>query len=313
MKSLFNKQTLSTLLFGLFFSVAFFSCTKEIRVDQKQNTDNDANPVTTQSALTAIIGGDTFRSTVASAVINDTSIVIIGNNASGEIKLTVLDTLTGIYNIDTSIAAARYLNSNPTTEYLANSKTSYGQIRIESIDKVNKIVRGKFSFTGKATNGSTKTITDGTFTVNYTRKDNTTSANDTVYSNNPNKPNNYMRAVFNTDTVIFSIKESFFYLGNLNLVGYKTVKNKYGIVITIDPNSQPGNYALSGNFGTNSAYYVDSVQTKYNAMAGSSITILLNDPVGRHIKADFNLLTEAPNAVPPKSQEITDGVLEFYY
>jgi hypothetical protein len=87
--------------------------------------------------------------------------IITGLDSSGdEIKITIYGTASGNYVESTIIhqfTATLTSNSNVYTTY-------EGTVTISSVDEINKIVDGSFSFNVKDSNQNIKSITDGIFT-----------------------------------------------------------------------------------------------------------------------------------------------------
>jgi len=146
-----------SLLFG-FILMSFLSCTTGGNSDQ------------TRPVMYAMVNSVNWRSADPHARISENSIVVYGTSANGQtIQLRILSGEQGEYalNMQTANEGKFIPNmSDAVVAYSTNSSTQgTGMAFINSINEESRTVSGSFYFKGyRATDGSFKSISDGTFT-----------------------------------------------------------------------------------------------------------------------------------------------------
>lgn len=296
------------------FAALFFSCNKDISVPADES--KTSNPPSNRKAnLTAVIDGDSFKSSQATAVLSDSGFYISGISMGGDrIQLMMKNgDEPGLYVINNkSKHYAVYRESG--VEYRSDSTHGSGQIRVTNLDTINHVISGTFAFTGERNNGAIRNVNGGDFNITYTVTITPPiDENDTVFSTNPKKGLNKMSAIIvGSDTIDFEHVESFQYLNNLYMTGYTDDEER--IMITVAPDEPAGMVQLVGNFGTNSAYYRSPIPSslEYAAEAGSStLTITSNDLAQRRIVGTFFFKGKVAGGTANK--QINSGTLTIYY
>lgn len=150
-------KSVKTLLTLLAFSFVFTSCSK----------DDDDGAATGNGSLTAKVDGVNFNSTLAvQATLSSGVLAFGGTGSDGQITIAIPNyTAPGTFNLGAgNMSTATYnITTAPYTGYVASMVSGSGSIVVTELS--GGYVKGTFSFTGMATGGATKAITEGKFNI----------------------------------------------------------------------------------------------------------------------------------------------------
>jgi hypothetical protein len=265
------------LLAAVLFS--FFACTKEL---SKENGTN-SGPLNGDFYAT-IQGVQWSADSLQLIVVNSNGLTTIsGLSKTGALISMVLPKLqVGVYTLNAqSTPYAVYGNAFDTTNiYLSNVGNASGTITITSIDTVNHLVSGNFSFTlVSPVDGTTKTVTAGVLAfVPYTGDTGTGSIPPNI-----------------TDTVQATIDGAKFFgaeveatdsLGQLLIAGISADQTQ-DVGLLMPDAITPGTYSLDFATGQYIGFYNPSLAITLLSQSNGTLTIISNDRTARRIKGTF--------------------------
>ena len=290
------------LLIAVILSLA--SCTKEV------SEEHGTGPITPGSGnFTATINETAWTAdSLQLALIGNGVVSISGLAKTGEqISMILPSFKTGTYTVNsTSSGYSLYVNLNDAqgNVYLSNVGSSGGSVTISSIDSVNKVMSGTFSFTvTNSVDQSVKTISGG------------------IFNNVPYTSDNVTLPGGSADTLIATVDGVKFTSlqvikndlnGQITLAGINAAGDQ-GISLFLPDTVQTNRtYSLDYSGGIFAGAYAAGATTLISGPSGV-LTILLNDPVARHIRGTFSFTANSitdPNATPVN---ITQGFFAVDY
>jgi Family of unknown function (DUF6252) len=309
--------------FVLLFLVVFFSCTTEPYggVIPEPLDPNAVNPTVANSVgvFKADFDGQTFTANTTQAIVNSQYVAISGVKSTGEFfQITIPSATVGTYNLATSPTnfGLIYSQGSGLVPYLATSSvsgpfsgfpnyTDTSEVKITSIDAVNKKISGTFKFTGarfagaSATTIETKVFTNGSFTnLSYT--------NDVVVAPTTNTFTVKKDGVDFISTNISGFKSG----GSIAIIGRRGSVENVGVFIP-DNASVGATYTITPLGNERCQYVMDATPTGILGGTGS-VTVISHDITNKRIKGTFNFV--AATLLPPSlSFNFTLGTFDVTY
>lgn len=209
---------------------------------------------------------------------------ISGLSKTGDLISMVLPKLqVGVFTLNAqSTPYAVYGNAFDTTNiYLSNVGNGSGTITISSVDTVNHLISGSFSFTLLSpVDGSTKIVTAGVLAfVPYT-------GGTVTGSIPPPTITDTVKATINGANFFGTEVEVTDSLGQLLIVGISSDQTQ-DLGLLVPDNITPGAYSLDFATGQYIGFYNPSLAVTLLSQSNGTVTIISNDMTARRIKGTF--------------------------
>jgi hypothetical protein len=282
--------------------LTLFSCRKETSVER----NNTAGSFMATIDGTQWIAADTLKSaTILGGLINLTGI----SADNKQLSITLNDTIPGVYTLNqssTSIAAYANNDSSNLYAYTTNqgidSTQAGGTVTVVNIDAVNKTITGTFAFNVyRDIDGKQRSITDGIFyKLPYTTSLPTASQGDT------------MNAVidgqaWSAKSIVASNVSNTLIINGSALNGAQAVSLLMPLGVQVG-----GPYTLDYTAFTYYGIY-SPVVTQGFASTSGHLTILVNDPVSKRVKGNFDFLASDPTGMSSQTHQLTSGYFSVVY
>jgi len=130
--------------------------------------DGDGNGGLGSGSMSASVGGDSFEATVVMGTYTNGVFSVAGNlgassSTQKQINIAVPNASVGSHSVGLGITAV-YSEGSSVANLVAYAGVS-GTITIDELSESS--ASGSFSFTGRANDQSTKSVTNGTFEVDF--------------------------------------------------------------------------------------------------------------------------------------------------
>ncbi len=316
---------MKNLLFLIFAFTFFISCTTSNEpIDPVLTTNQVVSPLgnnngggnaTTNGTFSVDFDGQTFTANSTQAIVNNSTIAITGFKSDGsffQITLLGIPTVGTYNNINTNQLALAYSSGSGQIPYLGVAASNFNnpsysdvsELKILSIDAVNKLIKGSFKFNGAQINPTLpnqlniKSFTNGQFNLTYT-SDVQAPVGNSFFAKLDG-------AAFNP-TNITGIKTS----GLISIIGRRgSVEN---IGVSFADTITAGTTLNLSPFDSNGRLQYILDNNPLNIFGGTgSITIISHDILAKRVKGTF--LFNAATLFPPiNSKIITDGSFDVTY